>query len=150
MRISQVDPHMTKSDHFSQHVSGRLLCSRQRPASYKPRSGSRGKTTVFALGISKIPMTKDSVEPQARIQKEATGVACPVAPPKGGRQQREHVRPAPTPKRLSNGSEAKHAPWMTQVEQAPWHGHCKSDAVRHLTFLSNAARLGVADTCKAP
>ena len=41
----------------------------------------------------------------------------------------------------SNGSGAKHAPW-TQVEQAPWHGRCKSDADRHLTFLfSNAAGL---------
>ena len=76
MRISQVDPHMTKSDHFSQHVSGRLLCSRQRPASYKPRSGSRGKTTVFALGISKIPMTKDSVEPLGFFFCTGKGAMC--------------------------------------------------------------------------
>ena len=30
--------------------------------------------------------------------------------PQGGRQQREHIISAPTPKRLSNGSEARHAP----------------------------------------
>ena len=52
--------------------------TRQRPASYKPRSDIGGKTTVFALGISKIPMAHWPVVGLALWWELSSGGKCPL------------------------------------------------------------------------
>ena len=69
--------------------------------------------------------------------------------PQGGRRQRKPDI-APAPKQLSNGSEARHAPWTAKNEHTMSLQSCSNIAVKYLTFLSNAARQGMADACKAP
>ena len=56
----------------------------QQAVSNKPRSDSRGKTTAFALGISKMPMTKDSVEPLGECpKKRPQELLVQFLPPRG-------------------------------------------------------------------
>ena len=78
-----------------------------------------------------MPKTGDSVLPKTRVRKEQTRQRAGTSP-QGGRRLGEHFKPAPTPKRLSNGSEAKHA-------HLDYILHCIGAVVISLFVLSSLA-----------
>ena len=96
-------------------MSGRLFGCRWQSNSLMPRCGNEGKTTAFMIGISKMPMTRNSVLPPCEIARRSHMNGLSSSSPQGGRHQGEPDI-APAPKQLSNGSEARHAPWTAGNE----------------------------------